>query len=401
MRVLHVIDSLAEGGAEQNLLTLIRSLGPPDHEHHLAWLYADDRLLAAFAPHVASTLPLNAGRGWGLVGASRRLAEHIRRLRPDVVSAKLIRAQLVARSAAALAGVPSVSTWECVSYTPDMYDLGWRGPWLRRLTWLLDAGTGMHDARFIAVSHEVARHNARVLRVGPERVTVIYNAVDLGRVVDLGAAQREALRREFGVGADGRLLLSVGRLVGHKDHGTSIEAMARVARVSPGTVLAIAGAGPLRPTLQARIDSLGINAHVKLLGARTDVPALLRTADLFVFPSLYEGLGIALMEAIAAGLPAVSSRIATSLEVADGSPAVRYFTPGDADALANALLDALADLPAFQASAVASAPGTRERFAPAVMARQYDAVFREAARRPRDHSPTAPHASKGGVAERP
>ena len=177
-----------------------------------------------------------------------------------------------------------------------------------------------------------------------------------------------------------RSLLSVGRLVGHKDHATSIAAMASLARTSPLARLVIAGAGPLRSTLQAQIDSLGVARHVTLLGARTDVPALLRTADLFVFPSRFEGLGIALMEALAAGLPGVSSRIATSLEVADGSPAVRYFAPGDPEDLASVIRAALADLPAFSASARDGAPRIRDRFAPGVMAAQYGAVFRAAAR---------------------
>jgi glycosyltransferase involved in cell wall biosynthesis len=382
LRVLHVIDSLAEGGAEQNLLTLVRNLPPPGFEHHIAWLYADDRLLAAFSPHVASSLALGAGRGVALLHATRTLAGHMRRLRPDVVSAKLIRAQLVARVAALLGGrIPTVTTWECVSYTKEMYvELGRRGPWLRELTWLLDAATGLKDAHVIAVSKEVADHNAHALRVPRRRVSVIYNAVDPAKIVAISPSEREALRTELDVPADGVLLLSVGRLVAQKDHATTIRAMARVVRAYPGAVLAIAGAGSLRAELEEDIDALGLRRHVRLLGARTDVPALLRAADLFVFASRYEGLGIALMEALAAGLPAVSSRIGTSLEVADGSPAVRYFPRGDADALAGALVEAMRDLPALKAIAEREAPRVRARFAPAVMAERYGAVFRSVAR---------------------
>jgi glycosyltransferase involved in cell wall biosynthesis len=380
LRVLHVIDSLAEGGAEQNLLTMVRSLPPPDYEHHLVWLYADDRLLAAFRPHVASTIALRAGRGWGFLRAARGLARHVRRIRPDVVSAKLIRAQLAARFAVMLAGkTPIVSTWECVSYTPDMYDLGWRSPWLRRLTWVLDAGTGWRDAKIVAVSKEVAERNGRVLRVDPRRVTVVYNGVDFGRIVDLDDGARSSLRRELGVESDAPLLLSVGRLVSHKDHATSIRGMPQVLAAYPRAVLAIAGAGPLRAELEALIASLRLERHVRLLGARADVPALLRAADLFLFPSTYEGLGIALMEALATGLPAIASHIGTTGEVAGGSRAVRYFEVGDAAGLAVATIEALRDLPAFTAIARAEARTIRERFAPAAMARGYDAVFRAAA----------------------
>jgi glycosyltransferase involved in cell wall biosynthesis len=381
LRVLHVIDSLAEGGAEQNLLTLIRNLPPPDHEHHIAWLYSDTRLLPAFAPHVKSTLDLGAGRQWDLLRVSANLARHMRRLRPDLASAKLIRAQLVARVAASLAGrTPTVSTWECVSYTRDMYaELGWWGPWLREFTRLVDAATGLREAHFIAVSRQVADHNARLLGVDPDRVSVIYNAVDPTRIVEIERAQREACRRELGAHPGGPLLLSVGRLVGHKGHATSIDAMPLVLRTFPSAVLAIAGSGPLRRTLEAHIERLGLEDRVRLLGPRPDVPALLSAADLFVFPSLYEGLGIALMEALAAGLPAVASRIQTSLEVAEGSPAIRFFPPGDGDRLAAAVTLALGELPALAAGAQGDAPRIRERFAPAAMARGYDAVFRRAA----------------------
>jgi glycosyltransferase involved in cell wall biosynthesis len=380
LRVLHVIDSLAEGGAEQNLLTMVRSLPPPDYEHHLAWLYADERLLSAFTPHVASALSMHARRGFGLVRAAGELTRAIRRIKPDVVSAKLIRAQLAARLAAMLSGkTPLVSTWECISYTPDMYDLGWKSPWLRRLTWVLDAGTGWRDAKIVAVSKDVADRNGRVLRVDPGRVTVVYNGVDFARVVDLDDGARASLRRDLGVTAEGPLLLSVGRLVSHKDHATSIRAMPRIVAAYPGALLAIAGAGPLLAELRALVSSLRLEQNIRLLGARTDVPALLRAAELFVFPSTYEGLGIALMEALAAGLPAIASRIPTTAEVAGGSGAVRYFEVGSAEGLAETAIDALGDLPAFTATARADAAKLRERFAPAAMAQGYDAVFRAAA----------------------
>jgi glycosyltransferase involved in cell wall biosynthesis len=177
------------------------------------------------------------------------------------------------------------------------------------------------------------------------------------------------------------LLLSVGRLVTQKDHPTSIAAMVEVARRFPHALLVIAGIGELQAQLQTKIDALGLGRHVRLLGRRNDVPALLCAADLFVFPSLYEGNSIALMEALSAGLPAVLSRIPSSLEVVESSPSIRYFAPGDSVDLANAIIEALEDLPARRAAAEIEAQRTRERFSPLVMASAYDEVFRQAARR--------------------
>jgi glycosyltransferase involved in cell wall biosynthesis len=382
LRVLHVIDSLGAGGAEQNLVTLLRHLPQSDYEHHAAWLYPDEPLLPDLAPHLASMLRLEAGRGVNLVGAAVKLARYMNRIRPDVVSAKLVRAQLVARFATFLSGrIPTVSTWECLTYRDDMYEsLGRRGPWLRRLTWLLDAGSGLGDAHIIAVSREIAEHNARKLRVDPRRVSVIYNAYEPKRITGIDESSRQRLRRELGVADHGHLLLSVGRLIEQKDHPTSINAMSEVARRLPHALLVIAGTGDLQMELQAQIDALRLRQNVRLLGRRGDVPALLATADLFVFPSLYEGNSIALMEALAAGLPAVLSRITSSLEVVESSPSVRYFTPGDSAGLASAIIESLANLPVLKAAAELEARRTSERFAPGVMARGYDEVYRRAAR---------------------
>src|SRR5688572_26112997 len=118
LRIVHVIESLGHGGAEQNLLSLLRRLPAPDYQHELVWLYDDTRLLEAFRPHVASLMPLQVSRRWQLPLAIARLAAHLRATRPDVVHVQLIRAQLVARLAAVLSatGLPVVTTWQNAFY---------------------------------------------------------------------------------------------------------------------------------------------------------------------------------------------------------------------------------------------------------------------------------------------
>ena len=156
--------------------------------------------------------------------------------------------------------------------------------------------------------------------------------------------------RDLGVEGAGPLLLSVGRLVAQRTTRRASAPCRRCCAPSRTPVLVIAGSGMLRADLERDVAALGLGSHVLLLGARTDVPRLLHAADVFVVPR-YEGLGIALMEALAAGLPAVSSDIGTSREVADGSSAVRFFTRGDAGALAVVLVAALKELPSLQAAA--------------------------------------------------
>lgn len=381
LRVLHLMDSLGEGGAEQNLLTLVRRLPPPACEHQLAWLYDDDRLLAAFAPHVQRLLPLHCGRGLGMAVAAFRLAAALRADPPDVIHAKLIRSQLVARLAAKLCGgIPVISTWECVSYTERMYvELGARGPLLKSLTWLLDAVSGIGDRHFIAVSREVADHNAKKLHVDPSRVSVLYNAIEPDRITPTEPAKLAALRASLQLPA-GPVLVSVGRLVDQKNYQTTVAAIPHILAGAPDAVWLLAGGGPLEEQLRAQVRALGVEDHVRILGSRNDVPELLQIADLFVFASHYEGLGIALMEALAAGLPAVASHIPTSVEVASGVDTVRFFRSTDALDLARAVLESLAEGPVLKQRAARWAEGVKTRFSPEAMTSGFLAIARSAVR---------------------
>ena len=115
---------------------------------------------------------------------------------------------------------------------------------------------------------------------------------------------KAAKRRQLGIPEDAILLLSVGELIPRKNHETSIRAIADV-----NAYYIIAGDGELRQQLQKLIDELGVGDRVKLLGYRNDVDDLYRASDVFVFPSFQEGLPVAVMEAMASGLPCVASHI--------------------------------------------------------------------------------------------
>src|SRR4051812_22558109 len=122
LRILHVTDTLGEGGAEQNLLTLVQQLGQDQAVHGLAWLYDDEQLREAFRPHVATMVALRTGRHLGMLPAALRLARAVREFQPDLLHAKLVRAQLLARLAAQLAGrIPVLSTWESLTYDKYMW----------------------------------------------------------------------------------------------------------------------------------------------------------------------------------------------------------------------------------------------------------------------------------------
>ena len=142
----------------------------------------------------------------------------------------------------------------------------------------------------------------------------------------------------------GRLrLVTMGRLVPVKDHATLLEAFAQVAAAFPGSELRIWGEGPLRPALEATIERLGLRGRAFLPGQTSDAAAALANADAFVFSSTSEGLPMVILEALAAGLPVVSTRVGGVPEVAPEGEAAWYCEPGNAGLLADTLKTALGD----------------------------------------------------------
>lgn len=142
---------------------------------------------------------------------------------------------------------------------------------------------------------------------------------------------KAAKRRELGVPEDARLLLSVGELNENKNHETVIRAIADL-----DVYYAIAGEGDLHEHLQGVIDELGLSGRVKLLGYRDDVAELYQAADVFVFPSMREGLPVSVMEAMASALPVVCSRIRGNVDLIDDNGGV-LFDPHSVEDCAAAL----------------------------------------------------------------
>lgn len=364
LEIVHVIESLAHGGAEQNLLSQLKRLPATHFVNHLVWLYEDVGLQDKLRPHVASLTALRAGSGAGLIGAAWRLRARLAELRPHLVHAQLIRAQLVARTACAglTPGVPIVTTWQNAYYDPRAL-ADFAGSKLRRLIVReLDRWTGKRDAHHIAVSAHVADTVAKELNVDRSRVSVIFNAVEPARYAPVAADTIQRTRRELALHDDDHVLLAVGRLTPQKAHAFTVSAMTRVVEQNPRAKLLIAGRGPLEAALADQIRGCGLESHVSLLGNRADVPTLLQLADLFVFPSLYEGLSVALVEALANGLPAVVSNIPQNREITEDLPCVIYVPPASSGALADGLVAALQRLDTLKLDARRAAPAIQARF---------------------------------------
>lgn len=136
---------------------------------------------------------------------------------------------------------------------------------------------------------------------------------------------------EFGIPENATIFISVGELISRKNHICAIEAFAKAAITNAYYI--ICGIGELKEELQAKIDELGLGKKVKLLGYRLDVKEIMKASDIYIFPSFQEGLPVALMEAMACGIPCLVSKIRGNTDLIDEGKGGLFFEPTDSDGL--------------------------------------------------------------------
>lgn len=233
---------------------------------------------------------------------------------------------------------------------------------------------------FIAISTAVRDAMLERGDCAPEQISVIANGInDPGLEPQRpAAAVRAALELPRPIPADAPLIVCAARLQAEKDVASLVAAMAHVVRREPRARCVIAGEGAERPALEQRIRALGLEAHVHLLGFRRDVRAIMAAGDLFALPARAEGFGLVLIEAMALGKPTVAAAAGGPLDIVEPDHTGLLVEPGDDAALAEAILQLIADEPARQRMGQAARQRFESRFTAAAMARATAAVYARA-----------------------
>jgi sugar transferase (PEP-CTERM/EpsH1 system associated) len=325
LRVLHVIDRMGVGGTEVGILKVIQGLGSERFEHRICTIRGCDENFSrseGFEGQVYVAGRLNSGFQF-LLG---RLARIMREFRPDIVHSRNWGA-IEAMPAARLSGVP-VAIHSEHGYEVDMLDgLAKRRRVFRRFAY---AAT---DAVF-TVSEELRAYHSRQAWFPIERIRVLPNGVDTSRFTRR-TGERQETRQRLGLG-DGSLVIgAVGRLVPIKDHTTLLKAAEiLISRGMPVQVLLV-GPGPELAKLQKFVAaSPKLSGRVVFAGAVSDVAPLLNAMDIFVLPSLSEGMSNTLLEAMASSLPVVATRVGGNTELVEEERSGWLFEPGDVMGLA-------------------------------------------------------------------
>lgn len=311
MKIAHILPELDEGGVEQHVLTLANGLCARGHE--LLVVSAGGRLVSKLAPGIRHLiLPVHRKNALTCFGCALRLAPVLRREKFDFIHAHSRVPAWIAFVSRALCGVPFVVT--------------------AHARYSLNAGLlplSKADGA-ICVSHAVADHLSDWLP-DSKRVSVIYNA-----------GPKIAKARRGGNERGARQLLFLGRLTKKKGVSVLLKALARI-KAEPWS-LDVVGDGPEAGALKASAEELGLENRVFFHGHSDDPEGWITRSDLFLFPSLDEGMGLSLAEAISAGIPVVASDLPALRElfgIRKDTPPARLppnlVAPGDAEAWANAL----------------------------------------------------------------
>jgi glycosyltransferase involved in cell wall biosynthesis len=387
LHVVHLIEALGPGGAERLLYTNLKHFDPSRVRSTVFTVYSRanhwrEPILELGVPVIS--LDCNGTRS--LPNAIKKFSSWLRTNRPDVVHSHLWAANVVARVSGRLAGVPVVSS----VHNPDHEDAAWSDGanvslTKRRIAKGIDRWTArVGNERLIAVSEYVRQSANRHLKVSLNEIDLLYNPIDTEALTGAPHRVRSDLLQELGLPQDAIILLNVARLSPQKGLIHALRALPKIIGKYPLAHLVSVGATTdpaWHEQLKNEAKQSGVIDHFHILGTRRDVTDFLHACDVFVFPSLYEGLGIALIEAMAAGCACVATTAGPIPEfVEDGRDGI-LVPPADPEAMATAVCELLAS-PELRMKLGNNARQTAlKRFQPRAAADRLTQIYEKVARR--------------------
>jgi glycosyltransferase involved in cell wall biosynthesis len=311
--------------------------------------------------------------------ALARVAAIARRFRPDVVHTHTAKAGFVGR----LAALAAVRPRPAIVHTYHGHVLeGYFGPGTERAYRSIEALLARRSDRLIGVSQATVDDLVRLGVAPGSKFRVVPLGLDLEPFGSVEPAERSRVRTELGIGEDEVVATFVGRVVPIKRVDMLLRATAIARRSSPLRLLVV-GDGELRPRLEAQARELGIADAVSFLGYRRDLPAIAAASDLAVLTSANEGTPVSLIEAAAAGRPAVATRVGGVAEVVSADTGM-VVAPGDSGAFADALVRLASDATLRARLGAAARERALRRYSAARLVADIEALYEELAARRRD-----------------
>ncbi|MEO7860658.1 MAG: glycosyltransferase family 4 protein [Nitrospirales bacterium] len=357
--ILHLSTSSGPGGAERMISMLAAALNQGQFRiivglFRPGWLQAECEARGV----MTCVMPLTGLFNLQWFRACVRL---LRREHVALVHAHEFSAILCGWIVAMVTGVPFVATVHGKNYFWEKFR--------RRVAYRL---VSRHGA-MVVVSEDLKRFVCDKVGVAQNRVEIIYNGV--ARAQTITDEEVQACKADLEVSDCYPLLGVVGSLYPVKGHRFLLEAMPEILRQWPKARLLVIGRGELDVALKEQVEQLAIRTHIHFLGMRQDVPRLLSLLDVFVMPSLSEGLSLALLEAMASGKPVVATRVGGNPELIDHGRTGFLVQPGDPRDLAANLLKLLSDPGMMQRFGRQAAERARQHFSMGQMVDRYRDLY--------------------------
>lgn len=320
--VLHLCESSDTGGAESVLINLVENLDK-NRYRSLVCLLSDGWLKHQLEKRKIETVVIPQPRSFDVLWVFR-----VYRLLKDrdihLMHSHEFATNVYASFLSRITGIPVVATAHGKNYYVEK--------WRRRMAYRFVA----RRSAMVAVSYDLKRFLAQRVAIPASSIRVVHNGIDLSRYAIYEG--KHVVRTELGIRADQHVIGTVGNLFAVKGQIYLLRACQEVARAFPSFVLLVAGEGEQLSILEKEASDLGIADNVKFMGFRDDIPSLLQAVDVFVLPSLSEGLPLSILEALSLQKPVVATNVGGIPEIVEDGTTGYLVPPRNPEALAEKIL---------------------------------------------------------------
>jgi glycosyltransferase involved in cell wall biosynthesis len=362
LKVVHIIPMLGPGGAERVAVHIVKGLNRQRFDPRVISIWRRVGCDLESQLDDARVPVQYLGKGPGFDGrAYHRLHRALRTLRPEIVHSHLHVLRYALPSLLLLKGMSTLHTVHNLAER----EVESRARCIQRYAF-------NHGVVPVAVSDEVAQSLKPLY--GIHSCRVIPNGIPTSQYAHPSVSRKE-WRVKAGFRDDHVLFVCVARFAEQKNHALLLDAFAKRPAANPNAHLVLVGDGPLREQLQAQAKSLGLAERIHFMGVRTDIPEILKAMDVFVLSSDWEGNPLSVMEAMAAGLPIISTAVGGVPGLLSNGKEGLLEERGDAAGLANSMAFLLESPDARRAMGAAAAQRAKAHFDVSAMVQQYEQLY--------------------------
>jgi glycosyltransferase involved in cell wall biosynthesis len=322
IKIVYLIDTFYIGGAERLLLDICKNIDKTKFEVYVAAVVCGGSLEQEFRQLDIDVKVFNkkSKLGFGLI---KQLRAYLKEIQPQIVHTHLFGADTWGRLAAIFSRVPIIISTE--------HNINLNENWLKKF---LKFVLARFTTKIIAVSQGVKDYSVKIEKIKPQKITVIYNGIDLAKFTYRGY---QPLKPQKSIKA-----VVMARLEKQKGHQYLIKALPLIIKQYPNFKLYIIGTGSLENKLKKQVKQLNLQDNVVFKGKILQPEKILQQMDLFILPSVWEGLGIAILEAQAVGLPVLASNIPGPDELIEANKTGLLFEPKNSGAISKKVKELLA-----------------------------------------------------------